>query len=62
MPSSRPRFLRKAEIVRLLAAAREGGIDPAGIELSPEGGIRIIEARAIPSQPNDEFSKWEGRL
>lgn len=62
MSDRRPRFPHKSDIVRLIAAARAGGIDPAGIELSPEGGVRILEARAASTPPADEFSKWEGRL
>jgi hypothetical protein len=62
MAARRAAYPHKADIVRLLAAARAGGLDPAGFELTAEGGIKIIEARAAPTPPVDEFSKWEGRL
>lgn len=57
----RTNYPHRADIKRLIAAARDSGIDPAGIEMSPDGTIRIIEARAT-SAPADEFSKWESRL
>lgn len=57
-------YPRKAEIVRAVEAAKLSGLDVAGIEVSPEGVIKIVEARAIPKQPESEFDRWdrEGRL
>lgn len=57
----RASYPHRADIKRVVAAARDSGIDPAVIEMSPDGTIRIIEARAA-SAPADEFSKWESRL
>lgn len=59
--TARRAYPRKVEIMRLVAAAREGGLDVAGIEISPEGHIRLLEARAIP-QPQNDFDRWEDRL
>lgn len=58
---SRLRYPRKVEIVRAIGAAKACGLDVAGVEVSPDGTIRIVEARAIP-QPKDVFSEWEDKL
>jgi len=57
-------YARKAEVRRFLTTARECGLDVAGFEVSPDGSIRILEARAMPEQAMDEFDRLEaeGRL
>jgi hypothetical protein len=57
----RLRYPHKAEIVRAVEAAKACGLDVAGVEVSPNGTIKIIEARALP-QPQDEFERWNDRL
>lgn len=52
----------KVAIRRAMEAARANGIDVGGVEVSPDGSIRIIDMRAIPKQPVDEFERWEHRL
>jgi hypothetical protein len=59
--SSARAYPRKVEIERAVSAAKASGMDIAGIEISPDGHIRLIEARAIP-QPQNDFDRWEGRL
>lgn len=54
-------YPRKAEITRAVEAAKACGLDVAGIELSRNGAIRLLEARAIP-QPENDFDRWEGSL
>lgn len=54
-------YPRKAEIARAMEAAKACGLDVAGVEISPEGHIRLLEARAIP-QPQNDFDRWEGQL
>lgn len=58
--SPRRSYPRKVEIARAFEAAKAGGLDIAGVELTPDGTIRMFEARAI--ERRDEFSQWEGRL
>ncbi len=53
------RYARKVEIGRLIDAAKAHGVDVAGIRLSPDGTIEIVEARAIPQQPVDAFARAE---
>lgn len=43
-----------------MEAVRACGVDVAGVEVSPDGTVKMIEARAIQKQ--DEFSRWEDRL
>ena len=61
MTASSTRYARKAEIIRAIQAAKACGLDVAGIEVGPAGGIRIMESRAIPSPAND-FDRWESQL
>lgn len=52
------RYPRKVEITRAIQAAKECGIDVAGFEVSPDGCIKIIEARGLAAA-NDEFTRME---
>lgn len=56
------RYPRKAEIERTIAAARACGLDVAGFEVSPDGTIRIMEARAVPTSPANAFERFEDKL
>jgi len=61
MASAQRLYPRKIEITRAVEAAKACGLDVAGIEITAGGGIRIVEARAIPKAEND-FDRWEDRL
>ena len=54
----RPHYANNATVMRTVAAARAAGIDVAGIELSKEGIIRVMEARLMSDPPLSEFDKW----
>jgi hypothetical protein len=56
------RYPGKVALRHALDAARAAGIDVGAVEVSPDGSIRIIDARAVPKAPADEFERWEGRL
>lgn len=56
---ARPRYATKAAIARAVAAARACGIMPAGVELGPDGTIRILPPTAKPA---DAFAAWEDKL
>jgi hypothetical protein len=63
MPAAARRaYPRKVEIARVMAAARAGGLDVAGIEVSPDGTIRILRADAVPQAKNDLFAEWDDKL
>lgn len=57
------RYPRKAEITRAVAAAKDCGLDVAGIEVAPDGTIRILEARAVtaPTAATD-FDRFADKL
>ncbi len=59
---ARFKYPGKVAIRRAVEAARANGIDVGSVEVAPDGSIRIIDVRAIPKQPVDEFERWEGRL
>jgi len=59
---ARLRYPRKAEIARAVEAAKACGLDVSGIEVSPDGTIRIVEARAVPKQPANDFERYQDRL
>lgn len=59
--TARRAYPRKVEIARAFEAAKACGLDVAGVEISPEGHIRLLEARAIP-QPQNDFDRYEGQL
>jgi len=56
------RYPRKAQIERLVAAAKACGIDVAGFEVSPDGTVRILEARAVAPPPATDFDRYADRL
>lgn len=46
----------------LVSVARELGLDVNGIEVSPDGSIRVIESRAAPAAPTNDFEKFQDQL
>lgn len=54
-------YPRKAEIERAIAAARSAGIDVSGVDVFPNGMIRIVESRGAPAAIND-FDRYESEL
>jgi hypothetical protein len=55
-------YARKVDIQRAISAVRAAGLDVAGVEISRDGTIRVVEARAIPQPAIDEFDRWNDRL
>ncbi len=55
----------KVAIRHAKEAAEAMGIKPAGLEICPDGTIRIFDRASIPeAAPKDEFEEWlqSGRL
>lgn len=52
----------KVALRRAIDAAKACGVDVGAVEVSPDGSIRIIDARAVPKAPVDDFARWEDRL
>jgi hypothetical protein len=57
-------YPRRVEITRAVAVARDMGIAVSGIEVGPDGTIRVTSGRAPSSATDNEFDRWDaaGRL
>jgi hypothetical protein len=55
------RYPRKAKIIAAVEIARQLDLDVAGFEVSPDGSIRVFEARAQP-QPTSLFDQLKDQL
>jgi hypothetical protein len=51
-------YPRKAEIARAVEAAKACGIDVGGIEISPDGWIRVLGVGRL-SGTHGEYDKWD---
>ncbi|ETI62990.1 hypothetical protein C100_14845 [Sphingobium sp. C100] len=63
MPRRRQRqkadYPGKVAIRHAREAAEAMGINPGGLEICPDGTIRIFDRAAIPAAaPKDEFEEW----
>ena len=58
------RYPRRAEIARAVAAARDMGIAVTGLEISPDGRIRVTSGKPDFQATSSEFDRWDaaGRL
>lgn len=54
----------KVAIRHVVEAARASGIDVVGVEISPDGRIRVFDARVDPQKPPNLYDELErkGRL
>ncbi len=59
MPSTKPTYAGKVQIRRAVEAVRSLGMNVAGIEIKPDGTIKIIDKTAIELSPKDEFEAWD---
>ena len=59
MASAAASYPGAVAIKRLVKAARDSGLDVAGLEVAPDGTIRIMEARAVPKPEEDLFEKLD---
>ena len=56
-----PALFRKNDVVRLIQAVRAAGVSVAGIEVTPDGTLRVLET--APSQaPLSDFDRYEAEL
>jgi len=55
----KPRYPNKPKIKAMVDIARELGFDVAGFEVSPDGSIRVFEARAAPAAPAEQVSDFD---
>lgn len=58
---ARSGYPHKAKVIGFVQIARELQIDVAGFEVSPDGTIRVFEARAAPAEKTD-FDRYKDQL
>lgn len=54
-----PVYPGKVAIRHAVEAAKACGLDVGGLEVCPDGTIRIMDARAMPKLPADEFERLQ---
>lgn len=61
---AKPHYAGAVAIRRSIAAARKSGLDVAGLEILPDGTIRLLDMRLAPRATDDLFERLEreGRL
>jgi len=59
---AKPSYARKAQVERMISAARACGLDVVGFEALPDGTIRIMEKRSVPQQPANDFERYQDQL
>ena len=65
MTQQRRRYPSEQQIERMFAIAKRLGLDVAGFEVSADGSIRIMEARAVtapPAAPASDFDRYADQL
>ena len=55
--NQRRRYPTQAAIDRIVRAARKAGISVGGVEVSPDGVIRILDASEL-QRPKSEVDEW----
>jgi hypothetical protein len=55
------RYPSSPDIKRIVKAAKAGGLDVVGIEVCPDGMIRILEPRATRQEMSD-FDKFADQM
>jgi len=60
----RPKYPRRSDIMRTVAAARDAGINVGFVECLPDGVIRVGMDQVIANAAANTFDEWEaaGRL
>jgi len=56
-----PASFKKADVVRLIEAARAAGIKVTGVEFTSDGTLRAIETTTLEERVSD-FDRFEGEL
>jgi hypothetical protein len=57
--ATKPTYAGAVAIKKTIDAARKAGLDVGGIEVAPDGTIRIMEARAMPKPAENLFDQLE---
>lgn len=60
--SRRSCYASQREISRIITAAKKSGIAVSGLEVSPEGIIRLFDASTSPAPQRGDFERWQDEL
>ena len=60
MAGPKPIYPRRATIERTIAAARAAGIKVGGFEVDPDGTIRVLTERSMPTN-DDVYDRWRSK-
>ena len=55
----RPKYPRRSDIIRTVAAAKASGVDVAYVECLPDGVIRVGTDPIIGKAPANVFDQWD---
>ncbi|MBB4857210.1 hypothetical protein HNO88_000517 [Novosphingobium chloroacetimidivorans] len=58
----KPRYPSKARVRQYVELARELGMDVAAFQVSPNGTIRVMEARTTCGAPLSDFERFKDLL
>lgn len=56
-----PASFKKADVVRLIEAARAAGLKVTGVEVASDGTLRVLET-VPPASPGNAFDQWAEQL
>jgi hypothetical protein len=54
-------LFKKADVVRLIEAVRAAGVRVTGVEVTPDGTLRVVET-APAEGPHSDFDRYESEL
>lgn len=55
-------YATATKVKTFVQLARELGLDVAGFEVTADGAIRVMEARAKPTTPVSDFDRYKDEL
>ena len=55
-----PAAFRQADIIRAIKAVRTAQVPVSGVEIAPDGTIRVLTAPA-PAAPESPFDTWRSK-
>lgn len=58
-PHARPKYPRRSDIIRTVAAAKASGVDVTYVECLPDGVIRVGIDPIIEKAPASVFDQWD---
>ena len=56
---TKARYATTAKIKQVVGAAKEAGVKVGGVEITPEGVIRVLSERMAAQAPTDAYDDWK---